>query len=1184
MKKQILLHAAISATAWALAAVVFCAAIPGVAADAPVWETRPSLETIYTNYAPSFSRGDGSSSEELKYSRQPNFMSVADVQMDSQVKPIIEKANETADQKKDYRKASELYRRIIQEFPEELFQIAPEGIFIPSSLYAQLKILMYPKKELAYYRILFDPTAKEIYERAVKRYSIFDYKDLARYHLSTSYGDDALFALGNAAIDNGQYDEARRCYEQLLAYHGMTDDDSDDIKLDRDQVLVRLAICYKYLGREAAYKQAAAKVARKDEPTVAKLMVQLEKFKYDEFGVRQREGRRSPIFDAMDDKSLADPMPYQFPANRGEWEAKLGHRPLDFPRCAEPDVLPWATENDLIYKDMNILYSRSLLTGAMNWVFGPGGSSFDWDRFGGNHHRTSYNPSQAILVHDGVVFAAMFVYGPSLVAVDQFTGQQLWAKGPMAAQTEDDWLDRYQAAPAAGRGMVVAPVVHDDIRGRSHISSSADLAAFDSRSGKLLWRTTLSRISPLKITQSRYPRKIRILSTSPIIKDGIVYHVSNAGVIAAIDARSGNVVWLTRYSQRKDVLDNFASLQNVWRNESPLIRGSRLYVTPVDSNYLLCLDKETGRVLWDASMSSDSGSGRKDGRRGGFSHVWHMAGFTPDGKLCLSGNDIVFLDPETGTVSHGVGLQCIPGMHGADIIKLDKTKVAKGLEPGLNGEGDDFWYPLGHVHQPPTITMDGKIYFGMQEWNGEPGPRQAPFNSDYVYDTAKRSIIAQRRWYDPVSYISTFGYANALPTLKRPVNEEPASFDPAMRFSIKRWQVPFEADIKFNSIVMRYDQQKLNAVLTQQKTLETIFAQAEVARRKGDVRGAIALYEACKPLLPSEEEDRRRNINLRLYPLYSEVARWGHQAADYAMLEDSCRKMGATASNPAQEIRALLAYAELHEKKGAWLNAVQVMQNASRHYWREALPTSGLELGDRAALMKLAEDGLERLLGEIPDPYRDDARQVLVGEKAALADYWLAVADVDSDFVVETRGIMSKRLRELLKRAPADFRRQYEKDAEEELRKYEGWQVGERLLWCWPETEAGRKKLKELESQLPAGHSVDKQAQIWKLADLASACGFGEDIVKGGKDGLARVSYVNTMEPGANFSQIEGDNGDTEIVRLTLPQKGQVKETSHLMFVGGRKKSAYGNKFTVSCFNMKENKKDWETREILLYG
>ena len=146
----------------------------------------------------------------------------------------------------------------------------------------------------------------------------------------------------------------------------------------------------------------------------------------------------------------------------------------------------------------------------------------------------------------------MFVYGPSLAAVDQYTGQMLWAKGPMAAQTEDEWLDRYQAAPAAARG------ARDRAGGpRRHPRPDATSPRPPS------WRRSnrgpasccggrgWPRIAPLKITQSRYPRKIRILSSTPLVNEGVVYHVTNAGIVAAVDAQTGNIRWLTRYPQNE---------------------------------------------------------------------------------------------------------------------------------------------------------------------------------------------------------------------------------------------------------------------------------------------------------------------------------------------------------------------------------------------------------------------------------------------------------------------------------------------------------------------------------------------------------------------------------------------------------------------------------------------------------
>ncbi len=1151
------------------------------------WDAHPTLEQLYDKYDPEFSKNNRATmagykgeglKKSLKFSRQENFLNLGDIKMDSQAHPVIQKANELAEKKKEHRKATELYRRILKQHTEDMYQIAPEGIFIPAVLYVQRKILRYPQKELNYYRILYDPAAKDIYVRAVRRFSIPDYKDLVRYHLATSYGDDALYALGNAALDNGRYGEARRYYERIVTYHGLVDQDKDKITLDRDQIWVRLAVCYKHLGRDKDYQVVLKKIKNRSEKTVANLLKQLAAFQFNEFAVRQRENRRSAKYDAVDDKKLLEPVPYDFAANRGEWKVELNPRGGNYPNGLEPEALPWATETDLIYKDLNVLYSRSLLTGDLNWSFGPGGSSRDWDFYGGR--RSYFYPQQSILVHDGTVFSHMFVYGPSLTAVDQNTGRMLWAKGPMAATTEDEWLDRFQASPAAGRGTVIVPIVHDDIRGRSHIASTAELAAYETRTGKLVWRRWLARISPLKITQSRYPRKIRIFASTPLVNEGVVYHCTNAGVVSALDEQTGDVRWLTRYPQNKKVMDNFSHPGLVWRNEPPVIRGNKLYVSPVDSEFLLCLDTETGRIQWVTTRNTDSSWPQRGAKR--FSNAWRMAGFTADGNLCLAGDDLTFLDPETGRLSWALGLQGFLRGKGEGQMKNDPKRTPKGMEAGISGEGNDFWFPLGRVYTQPSITRDGKIYFSMQNWHNHPYPGQGPFNQDYVLNLKTKELTNQRRWYHPGAFL--FDHAHAPPIAKRVVNEEEEVFDPSIRFGFSRWNTPFEVDVTYRHIVVRYDKKKLGTHLAKAKDLNTLFGLAEIARKKGQVQEAIRLYEECKPLLPSEEEDRRRNINLRLYPLYMELARWGHQAADYILLEEACRKMGATASNPEQEIRALLAFSELHEKKGNHAAAIRVLQNASRHYWREPLGASAVELGDMKYFLSKSETALKNLMGEIPPPFQAAAQQILEGEKAALEDYALAVANVSREHVVETRGLVARRLQQLLKRSPAGVRQQYEKGALEELKRYKDPVTGERLLWCWPEAGASKSKVVSLLANSKAKTPVEKRAVTWRYGDLARATGLGAQAVPGATEGLKRAIAPGTLPSGAGFSVHEATNEDPDMVRLVLPQKGQTGNTAHLLFAGGRKRRAYGNRFNVMCWDMKANKKVWSTREFLLGG
>ena len=338
----------------------------------------------------------------------------------------------------------------------------------------------------------------------------------------------------------------------------------------------------------------------------------------------------------------------------------------------------------------------------------------------------------------------------------------------------------------------------------------------------------------------------------------------------------------------------------------------------------------------------------------------------------------------------------------------------------------------------------GVVYLAMQEYRSL-YPATGPFNSEFTLDLKDRAVTAQRRWYDVSAFI--LDHQHAPTVTKRAINEEPEPFHPATRMTFTRWGVPFEIDIACDRVVARYDRKKVEAVFAAGKDLNALFAEAEIARTKGDVKGAVRSYEACKPLLPSEEQDFRRNVNLRLYPLYMELSRWGHQAVDFTLLEDACRNMGATASNPEQEIRALLAYSELHKKRGEYGKAAQVLRNASRHYWREPFAVSRLESGDRAATVKKAEAMLGNLLGQIPSLYASQAEQMAKWERAALQDYFLSVAEVDRDSVIETRTCIAQRLRDMLALAPPSYRKRYDEEAAEELKLYDSSEVGERLRW-----------------------------------------------------------------------------------------------------------------------------------------
>ena len=109
---------------------------------------------------------------------------------------------------------------------------------------------------------------------------------------------------------------------------------------------------------------------------------------------------------------------------------------------------------------------------------------------------------------------------------------------------------RFETAPAGGPRDVYAGYVLDNIEGETHTDTEYGVMAFESATGRVLWRTPLCRLRPGKFSAGfaeTRRNKIRSFTSPPLYHEGTVYYNTNAGAVAALDALSGRVKWLMRY-------------------------------------------------------------------------------------------------------------------------------------------------------------------------------------------------------------------------------------------------------------------------------------------------------------------------------------------------------------------------------------------------------------------------------------------------------------------------------------------------------------------------------------------------------------------------------------------------------------------------------------------------------------
>ncbi|MGE0409491.1 MAG: PQQ-binding-like beta-propeller repeat protein [Amphiplicatus sp.] len=168
------------------------------------------------------------------------------------------------------------------------------------------------------------------------------------------------------------------------------------------------------------------------------------------------------------------------------------------------------------------------------------------------------------------------------------------------------------SSPAAAGDLVVAPF------------SSGEVVALLTDTGRPVWNDTLARNTSLTSLST-----LNDIAGSPVIDRGLVYVVSHAGRLAAIDIRSGQRAWDAP----------IASLQMPW------VAGDYIFIVSVDAE-LVCVSRTDGAIVWVSKLRRYKKEKKRKGRIAWAGPV--LAG----GYLILvsTEGDIIKVSPQDGSV------------------------------------------------------------------------------------------------------------------------------------------------------------------------------------------------------------------------------------------------------------------------------------------------------------------------------------------------------------------------------------------------------------------------------------------------------------------------------------------------------------------------------------------------------
>ena len=649
---------------------------------------------------------------------------------------------------RNWDEAVDIYRELAADKSDRVVAL-DDGRYVNLRTYCQLQLARLPADALAAYRRQIDPLAERWYRDGLAARDEQQLSRVVNEFFCSSWGDDALLALGELALERADYAAARRAWEQIgpqlrdpggrsmwQALRGIdlnanwpevdrrwqtrkTPPDwlaYPDTQLALADIRARLILASIRAGEfdRAAFELEVFRRWHSDTagqlggqqgpyvPALEKLLASALEWKaispqtdWPTFaGAQTRSPSAAPVgatlVPAWDQPIPLSPPPF----TRGI--ARLvqgGLRNID-PTEEAPTVsaresgrplccFPAASDGIVMFADAAGVHAANLATGkpavtADGLVYRDETKAEEQQQFKlriiSGASAAQGVPRLTLNMVDHIAFGRVGALAtshselPRGPAGDRIVGFDLRREGLLTFRARpDDAAWSFDGAPVGdGRRVFVA-------MRRSGASPQAYVAAFDVTSGSQLWRTSIgSADTPAGGIGDEITHNLLTLAGDRI------YFNTNLGLVAALDANSGEIAWLAKYPRLtgKSFTPGDSAPLHFDRDPSPcLVREGLVIVAPSDTPDIFALDAETGKTVWVNNRLADAiqvlgvvgqrliVSGNRlaslDLRSGQTAWIWpesNTAGIRGMGRGLIAGNEVFWptrteiyvLDPESG--------------------------------------------------------------------------------------------------------------------------------------------------------------------------------------------------------------------------------------------------------------------------------------------------------------------------------------------------------------------------------------------------------------------------------------------------------------------------------------------------------------------------------------------------------
>ncbi|MBX3378559.1 MAG: PQQ-binding-like beta-propeller repeat protein [Phycisphaeraceae bacterium] len=178
-----------------------------------------------------------------------------------------------------------------------------------------------------------------------------------------------------------------------------------------------------------------------------------------------------------------------------------------------------------------------------------------------------------------------------LFGFDVRNGHVLWSVDPATLDRRLEGCS-VRGEPVVSEGVLVVPMRRNSSVRRV---SGAVLAGLDLWTGELKWVRPLCSVGVMPF--NRAPRA----AERCVASDGVVYRADGLGIVAAVEAASGRVVWVRRMNPPSDVRTySVLALQasnQPWAGSEPILDGTSLIALAPDASAIVRLSAVDGTLL-----------------------------------------------------------------------------------------------------------------------------------------------------------------------------------------------------------------------------------------------------------------------------------------------------------------------------------------------------------------------------------------------------------------------------------------------------------------------------------------------------------------------------------------------------------------------------------------------------------